>query len=311
MIEVNDLSKNYGQFAALRGVSFSVQAGDIIGLLGPNGAGKTTIMKILAGFMHPSAGQALIDGIDVTMFPGKVQEMIGYLPENAPLYPELTVQGQLQMIASLRGIPARRQNKYLAEAIHAVGLEDKLIRPISTLSKGYRQRVGIAQAILHKPRLLILDEPTNGLDPTQIVEVRHLIRSLAQQTTVIVSTHILSEVEATCNRAIIIMNGLVKADADLADLAVSSAVLVSFIDVHNLVNMQDLLAAIPGCNRVEIVERHAASVSFRLHLDSGNICSDIYRLACKNDWQLCHLMPETKTLEAVFNQLTGATGGGQ
>lgn len=210
MIEVRDLKKTYGEVEALKDVSFSVQSGEVIGLLGPNGAGKTTVMKILSGYLHPTSGIAEVAGLDVSRFPGEVQEMIGYLPENAPLYPELTVQGQLRMIANLRAIPENEQLQYASDAVHAVGLEDRLVRPIATLSKGYRQRVGLAQAIIHRPKLLILDEPTNGLDPTQIIEVRNLIRSLAHKATVIVSTHILSEVEATCDRAIIIMNGEVK-----------------------------------------------------------------------------------------------------
>ncbi|PIY20137.1 MAG: ABC transporter, partial [Deltaproteobacteria bacterium CG_4_10_14_3_um_filter_60_8] len=192
MIEVLNLEKSYGDVKALAGISFAVKPREVIGLLGPNGAGKTTLMKILAGFLHPEAGTARIGGYDVLEDPVAVQAMLGYLPENAPLYPELSVQAHLKMMADLRGIPAAEQRRKLSVAVHAVGLADRLTRPVSTLSKGFRQRVGLAQAILHNPRLLILDEPTNGLDPTQIVEVRHLIRKLARHSTVMVSTHILS-----------------------------------------------------------------------------------------------------------------------
>ncbi len=227
MIDVNDLTKSYGDVQALRGVSFHVAEGEIVGLLGPNGAGKTTIMKILTGYLQPDDGQALIDGLDVLTHTLEVQARIGYLPENAPVYPELSVQAYLKLVADLRQIPPDDQPARLSEAIRAAGLANHLIRPIGELSKGYRQRVGLAQAILHQPRLLILDEPTIGLDPTQIVEIRKLIRRLARHSTILFSTHILPEVEALCDRAIILMNGRVRADARLSELeATSDAILV-------------------------------------------------------------------------------------
>jgi ABC-2 type transport system ATP-binding protein len=215
MIEVQALSKAYGPIQALRGVSFRVAAGQIIGLLGPNGAGKTTVMKIVTGYLQPDGGQARVDGLDVLTNRLEVQRRSGYLPENAPLYPELGVQAYLSMIAELRQIPSQEQRASLALAVRATGLAEHLTRPIGQLSKG----VGLAQAILHRPGLLILDEPTVGLDPTQIVEVRRLIRRLAEHSTVLLSTHILSEVEALCDGVIILLNGEVKADARLADLA--------------------------------------------------------------------------------------------
>ena len=174
MIEVSDLKKSYGAVEALRGVSFAIAPGQIVGLLGPNGAGKTTIIKILTGYLQPDAGTVVVDGLDVMTHTREVQGRIGYLPENAPLYPELSVQGYLKMMADLRQIPAEEQRARISEAVYATGLVDQLARPIGQLSKGFRQRVGLAQAILHKPKLLILDEPTVGLDPTQIVEIRRL-----------------------------------------------------------------------------------------------------------------------------------------
>ena len=185
MIEVKELSKSYDEVEALRQVSFKIKPREVIGLLGPNGAGKTTLMKILTGYLHPSSGTAIIDGKDVLLETDKVQERIGYLPENAPVYPELTVQSYLKMMADLRNIASSEQKSYISEAVHAVGLEDRLTSLISSLSKGYRQRVGLAQAILHKPKLLILDEPTNGLDPSQIIEVRRLIKKLSQNSTIL------------------------------------------------------------------------------------------------------------------------------
>ena len=227
MIDVDGLTKSYGAVEALRGVSFHIKSGEIVGLLGPNGAGKTTIIKILTGYLHPDTGTVLVDDLDVLTHTREVQSRIGYLPENAPLYPELSVQGYLKMMADMRQIPPGEQRARISEAVYATGLVDMLVRPIGQLSKGFRQRVGLAQAILHKPKLLILDEPTIGLDPTQIVEIRRLIRRLAAHSTILFSTHILSEVEALCDRAIILMNGQVRADSRLADLEVTAdAVLV-------------------------------------------------------------------------------------
>ena len=201
MIAVTDLSKGYGRIEVLKSVSFRVATGEVIGLLGPNGAGKTTMMKVLTGYLQQDEGQVTIDGLDVLTDTLEVQKRIGYLPENAPLYPELSAQAYLKMIADMRRVPSSDRPALLSEAVRATGLEDQLTRPIGQLSKGYQQRVGLAQAILHKPKLLILDEPTVGLDPTQIVEVRRLILRLARHSTVMLSTHILSEVEAICDRA--------------------------------------------------------------------------------------------------------------
>ncbi len=310
MIRVQDLWKSYGEVEALRGVSLSVAPGEIIGLLGPNGAGKTTLMKILTGYLHPTAGTAEVGGLDVVAEPEAVQQLIGYLPENAPLYPELTVQSYLKMMADLRQIPPSEQRARLSAAIHAVGLADRLTRPIGTLSKGYRQRVGLAQAILHQPKLLILDEPTNGLDPTQIVEVRHLIQRLAAHSTVLVSTHILSEVEATCDRAIIIMRGEVKADARLAALAATADAVVSIAAAAEEERVLAGLTTLHGAKHAEVVSRHDQQITYRVHGDSErDLCPAIYQLAKENNWLLSELYRDVRTLEAVFNELATAGGG--
>lgn len=302
MIEVTELRKSYGDVRALRGVSFRVAEGEIVGLLGPNGAGKTTIMKILTGFLQPDDGEAVIDGLDVLTHTQEVQARIGYLPENAPLYPELTVQAYLKMMADLRQIPKEEQPARLSEAVYAAGLIDHLTRPIGTLSKGYRQRVGLAQAILHKPRLLILDEPTVGLDPTQIVEIRRLIKRLAQHSTILFSTHILPEVEALCDRAIIIMNGKIRADARLSELAATSdAILV----LQNGVNGVDgALHTIDGVRGVEPAAVLDGYPAYRVIGDSRTeLCPTIYDLARRNGWPLRELRRDVRTLESVFNQL--------
>ncbi len=304
MIKVQDVVKRFGGTEALSGVSFSVQPGEVIGLLGPNGAGKTTLMKILTGYLQPDSGQAWIDGIDVLENPGKAQERVGYLPENAPLYPELTVQAYLRMIAELRGVKEDEMNRLIADAVRAVGLEDRLVRPIGTLSKGYRQRVGIAQAILHRPKLLILDEPTNGLDPTQIVEVRRLIKDLARTSTVLLSTHILPEVEATCSRAVIIMNGKVRADARLEELSRSSIAILSLlrsgVDASEVRRELERLEGVTGVNSSEEGER----LNFEIQTGSGeDICPAVFRLAAERNWPVAELAHRQRTLETVFNEL--------
>ena len=308
MIEVNELSKFYDEVEALSGVSFTIKSGEVIGLLGPNGAGKTTLMKILTGFIHPSAGRAVIGGHDVLTDTEKVQEMIGYLPENAPIYPELTVQSYLKMIADLRLIPREKQAAAISEAVTAVGLGDRLVRPIGTLSKGYRQRVGLAQAIIHKPKILILDEPTNGLDPTQIREVRHLIRKLAENSTVMVSTHILSEVEASCDRAIILIQGRVKADAKLSKLAATAHARLTVSSSGQEEEIARKLQTLTGVVRVDS-DPDPEKATFRIQGQSGqDLCPEIFELAKNSNWPLCELVKEARTLETVFAELT-ADGG--
>mgnify|MGYP001033913822 CR=1 FL=1 len=314
MIDVNDLSKSYGPVQALRGVSFHVDAGEIIGLLGPNGAGKTTTMKILTGYLRPDSGQVTVNGLDVLTNPLEVQRQIGYLPENAPLYPELSVQAYLKMIADLRQIPEADQPARLSEAIRATGLESHMTRPIGHLSKGYRQRVGLAQAIVHRPRLLVLDEPTIGLDPTQIIEVRRLIRRLAQRSTVLLSTHILSEVEAICDGVIILLNGEIKADARLADLEATTDVILVLHEAAPDISTD--LRALKGVRAVEFASRpDGDTYRVRATADSTKrqVTKDlrpaIYALACDKGWPLKELRRDVRTLETVFNELVTAAGG--
>lgn len=308
MIDVKQLSKSYDEIQALKDITFSIASGEVIGLLGPNGAGKTTLMKILTGFIHPSAGLAVIGGLDVFEQTREVQEMIGYLPENAPLYPELTVQSHLQMSADLRQIPKDKQRRYISDAVYAVDLADRLTRPIGTLSKGYRQRVGLAQAILHKPKLLILDEPTNGLDPTQIIEVRGLIKKLSQESTILLSTHILSEVEATCDRAIIIIRGELRANARLSELSATVNAHLSLardgIDQKKIIG---ILEGMSGVDKVMLTHDSKEELSFMVQGGDGQgLCPAIFQLAKKNDWPLHEIRKEVRTLESVFNELTAS-----
>jgi len=308
MIDVKNVTKSYGPIEALRGVSFDIAPGEIVGLLGPNGAGKTTTIKILTGSLQPDDGTVIVNGRDVLEDTREVQSQIGYLPETAPLYPELTVQGYLKMMAELRGIPEEDRRARISEAVYATGLDEHLTRPIGELSKGFRQRVGLAQAIVHKPRLLILDEPTIGLDPTQMVEVRRLIRRLAQRSTVLLSTHILSEVEALCDRVIILISGRIRADAELAELAsTSDAILVLSEDVPGVAGM---LSTLPEARDVERLEGGTGDgeIGFPAYRvlgrdGSADLCPAMFDLAREKDWPVRELRQDVRTLESVFNEL--------
>jgi ABC-2 type transport system ATP-binding protein len=218
MIEVKDLVKTYGSKRAVDGVTFTVRRGDILGFLGPNGAGKSTTMKMITGFLRPDAGTACVDGIDVSVNPVAVKRKLGYLPENAPAYPEMTVEEFLAFIAEVRGFRAQDRRAPVERAVGLTHLEPVRNQTLETLSKGYKQRVGFAQALLHDPPTLVLDEPTDGLDPNQKSEVRTLIKNMAAEKAVILSTHILEEVEAICNRVIIISRGRVVVDETPAQL---------------------------------------------------------------------------------------------
>jgi ABC-2 type transport system ATP-binding protein len=307
IVKVDGLNKAYGSVQALNGISFEVQKGEIIGLLGPNGAGKTTTMKILAGYLQPTEGSAFVAGHDVVEEPLEVQKALGYLPENAPLYLDMAVQEYLVMMADLRQIAPEKQRGMLSEAIYSAGLDKQLTKPIGSLSKGYRQRVCLAQAILHKPEVLILDEPTNGLDPTQIIEMRDLIRRLAQDATVMISTHILSEVEATCHRAIIIMDGRIRADANIQELTSSTNAVVAVNKEASAVE-----AALSTLDGVQNVKPEGTDDGFVRYRITGRkdmaLCPKIFDLARERNWRLSELRQETKTLESVFRELAERKG---
>ena len=307
MVNVENLSKSYGAIQALKEISFHVRPGEIIGLLGPNGAGKTTTIKILTGYLQPGSGNVNIGGFDILNHTRQAQAIIGYLPENAPLYPELTVQDYLRMMADVRRFSTQEQPTHISEAVYATGLSDMLTRPIGQLSKGYRQRVGLAQAILHHPKLLILDEPTVGLDPTQLVEIRSLIRKLAKRSTVLFSTHILPEVETLCDRAIILLNGEIRADAQLDELAGTPDAVLRL--ERPVAKVSEQLAALPGAHGVEPLPGDQAGTGFLVRGEAdADLCPAIYRAAREHDWPLRELRPQVRTLESVFNELATVAG---
>lgn len=219
MLEVKQVSKMYENQRGVRSIDFSMDRGEIVGFLGPNGAGKTTTMRMITGYLNPTQGSIHIDGLSMADHPKKARRKIGYLPETPPLYPELSVYAYLQFIADLRDVPAREQKRRIAEVIGKLGLESREKQVIRSLSKGYKQRLGLAQAILHQPDLLVLDEPTSGLDPKQIIEIRELIKELGENHTVLLSTHILPEVNTICNRVLIINQGQIVLDGKPGELA--------------------------------------------------------------------------------------------
>jgi ABC-2 type transport system ATP-binding protein len=305
-IEAKGLSKSYGDVVALRDVSFSIEKGEIIGLLGPNGAGKTTLMKILTGYMQADEGEARVAGIDVGADPLGVQTRIGYLPESAPLYRDMTVQEYLIMMAELRQLPADQLGGMIAEAIDATGLGGYVRRAIGTLSKGYRQRVGLAQALIHKPELLILDEPTTGLDPTQIVEIRELIKKLSERSTILLSTHILPEVEMTCQRVIMIMRGQLRADAKIDELRAANAAIVAVEEGAS--DVERALAGVTGVDGVEKKDRESGFQRWRVtSATNEQLCPAVYDLVRERGWRISELRSDTRTLETVFRQLAGAS----
>jgi ABC-2 type transport system ATP-binding protein len=301
-IEIEDLTKSYGSIQALSGVSFQIQPGEVIGLLGPNGAGKTTLMKILTGYLEPDTGGVRVHGIDVVSDPLAAQRRIGYLPESAPLYGEMLVQEYLEMMAAMRGVAPERRRDRMIEVIRATGLTDRVVQPIATLSKGYRQRVGIAQAIIHEPDILILDEPTTGLDPAQIAEIRDLIVGLAKKTTVLLSTHILSEVEATCERVLVIMHGQLRADAKLAELRHANAAVVAIDAAAS--GVADVLRKVEGVTSVEAAGALGEFTRWRVTSGTADaLCPALFEALRTTSWKIGELRPEPKTLERVFRDL--------
>jgi ABC-2 type transport system ATP-binding protein len=307
MIQLRNLEKSYGEIAALRGLSTSIERGEIVGLLGPNGAGKTTAMKILVGYLLPTSGTARVAGHDVVEEPRVVQEKIGYLPENAPVYGEMLVQDYLAFMARMRELTGDAALRCIERAVEETDIGPELTRPIGQLSKGYRryrQRVGLAAAILHDPEILILDEPTNGLDPNQIVEVRELIRRMGRTKTVILSTHILTEVEATCDRAVILIDGLIRADGRLDELT-HSRVQVVRVAADDAERAGRLLKSLPGIAGVERGPDTDRFQTFRLQLAGDEeIGERVYDTVRREGWPLSELRRDDKTLEQVFRELT-------
>ena len=315
MIEVKNLAKAYGAKRAVDDISFDVPSGEVLGFLGPNGAGKSTTMKMLTCFLAPTAGDALVGGTSVLEHSVEVREKIGYLPENTPLYQDLTPLEYLQFASALRKMDGARTEKRLSEISEVCGLYEVLGQPISELSKGYKQRVGLALAMIHDPPILILDEPTSGLDPNQIVEIRELIKEIGKEKTVILSTHILPEVQATCGRVIIIHDGCLVADGSPDELAHGESgntyrvVMAGAGDEPYNSSLGEeartKLDAIVGVHRVSETDGEADAANFIVASQGEqDLRREIFACARDNDWVLLELHRQTASLEDVFRRLT-------
>jgi len=313
MIKVENLTRAYGDFLAVDQVSFTIHRGEIVGLLGHNGAGKTTIMKMLTGYLEPSSGTVEIDGRRLADHRQEILADIGYLPENCPIYPEMTVVDYLDYAAALHGVDEERKASLVAAAMARTELAAKATQTVATLSRGYRQRVGVAQAILHEPRFLILDEPTNGLDPTQIQHMRDLITGLAARATVIISTHILQEVQAICDRVIIINNGRKALDSRLDELQADPRLLLRTdappADVTAVLGGSPGITAIKEVNGRPYEPGYCYALALDPQGDRDRTAAALARQVQTEEWQLYALHPETRNLETVFAEISAQQGG--
>jgi ABC-2 type transport system ATP-binding protein len=307
VIEVQNLTKRYGPVTAVDDVSFRVERGEILGFLGPNGAGKTTTMRILTGYMPATEGKAVVAGFDVFDQPIEAKKRTGYLPETPPLYPDMSVVEYLGFVSRIKGVPAAGRAQRIDTIMERTRIADMRKRLCSRLSKGYRQRVGLAQALLHNPDVLILDEPTAGLDPKQIIETRELIKELAGDHTIILSTHILPEVSQTCQRVVIIAKGKVVA-VDTPDNLTSrlrgSDSLYVQVDAAGA-NVADALSRVPGVSRVDESDRHGGAIGYEVQSEDGHeIRRELARAVVTNGWGLLELRPMRMSLEDIFLSLT-------
>ncbi len=306
-IVVEKITKKYGTQRAVDDISFEVKTGEILGFLGPNGAGKTTTMKIITCFMAPSDGDVKVNGISILEDPDAIKKKIGYLPESNPLYTDMYVLDYLDFVARLQGVPEENIQKRIAEMVKVCGLNDEKHKKIGELSKGYKQRVGLAQAMIHDPEILILDEPTTGLDPNQIVEIRKLIRELGREKTVILSTHILPEVEATCDRILIINKGKIVADGTsevLRKQAQGTEVLK--VEIADAQSKDEVVTAISNIDSVAMVDP-LNDGEFRFLVNSKADQSSrraIFELCVQNNWVLNEMTPIETKLEDIFRELT-------
>jgi ABC-2 type transport system ATP-binding protein len=307
MIEVESLTKRYGRATAVDGVSFRVEKGEILGFLGPNGAGKTTTMRILTCYLPPTDGTARVAGYDVFAQPLEVKKRVGYLPETPPLYPDMSVRGYLEFCSRIKGVPAKERKARVADAIEKCRVGDVQTTLIHKLSKGYRQRVGLAQAILHNPEVLILDEPTAGLDPKQIIETRELIRSLAGSHTVVLSTHILPEVSMTCGRVVIIDKGRVVAEDTPENLTrrLKGAGVLRVEALGDEAAVTATLRAVPGVLAVHGRGAHDGAVVLDVESEPGrDVRAELAKAVVSSGHALLGLQQMGMSLEEIFLQLT-------
>jgi ABC-2 type transport system ATP-binding protein len=303
VVEVDGLTRSYGDLLAVDEVSFEISKGEIVGLLGHNGAGKSTIMRMLTGYLEPTAGSIRIDGMEISEQRLNVQRKIGYLSENAPLYPDMSVAEYLEYVANLRSVPSGERFSTIRRALAQTKLMDRALDRIATLSKGYKQRLGVAQAILHRPEILILDEPTNGLDPTQILEMRSLVKELSAHATIILSTHILQEVEAVCERVIIMVQGHIGVDAKMSELQQSNRLLMGIRQTGG--DVAAALEAVTGVRRVRTVPAGPHGELYLLDVDGApeTVAPRVAGKVVEQGWELYKMSEEERTLETVFREV--------
>jgi ABC-2 type transport system ATP-binding protein len=308
MIHVENLTKYYQQFCAVDKISFDVPKGEILGLLGPNGAGKTTTMRMMTGFLAPSSGGIRIKDFSITENPLEAKKIMGYLPESAPLYHDMLVFDYLNYVADIREIGPSAKTGRIKDLGHLCGLNDIMHKTIGELSKGYKQRVGLAHAMMSDPEILILDEPTSGLDPNQIIEIREIIKKIGKEKTIFLSTHILTEAEATCDRIIIIHKGKIAADdktEKLKQTAGNKSVINLCIQGAALEEIQAQLSGIPGIVRIEKADSEGTPLRVRVACDvSEDLRPAIYEKIKATPWLLLEFVRETLSLETIFRDLT-------
>ena len=308
MIEVTNLTKYYHTLCAVDQINFDIQKGEILGLLGPNGAGKTTTLRMLTGYLQPSSGNIQVKGLSVDTHILEIKKMLGYLPESAPLYHDMLVYDYLNYVAAIREIKGDQKLARIRHLADLCGINEVMHQPIGELSKGYKQRVGLAHAMMNDPEVLVLDEPTSGLDPNQIVEIRKIIKEIGKEKTIILSTHILSEAEATCDRIVIISQGKIVADGSSESLKRSAGGKnIMYLSLQNadFVPLQESLADINGIENVSRISETDSILSVRLAYESkDDLRPYVYRKIKETDWVLLDFHQETRSLENIFRELT-------
>jgi ABC-2 type transport system ATP-binding protein len=308
MIQVKNLTKYYSNLCAVDQISLDIQQREILGLLGPNGAGKTTTLRMLTGFLQPTAGSIHVKDYSIDEHPLEIKKILGYLPESAPLYHDMLVFDYLNYVADIRGIEKSRKLKRIRKLADLCGINEVMHQPIDVLSKGYKQRVGLAHAMMNDPEILILDEPTSGLDPNQIVEIREIIKQIGKEKTIILSTHILSEAEATCDRVVIINRGKIVADGStesLKESAVDKKNIHLSLQNSNFKSVESVMSTIDGIKAVTRVEETDGQLDVQLHCDSSvDPRATIYENIKQTDWVLLDFHQKTQTLETIFRELT-------
>ena len=308
MIDITNLTKYYNEVCALDKINIKIQKGEILGILGPNGAGKTTTLRLLTCYISPTSGMIKVKDHNIEDNPLEIKKLIGYLPESAPIYPDMLVYDYLNFVAEVRGIAPDKKAVRIKELAEICGLNEVMHRFINELSKGFKQRVGLAHAMMGDPEILVLDEPTAGLDPNQIAEIRELIKTIGKQKTVILSSHILPEVEATCDRVVIINQGKIVADGTVADLKKSggkqSVIRVS-LSGPKIADVEKEFSKVTEIKKVVEVDKNDKNISVNLEsVSKSDIRPDIYKIIKKKNWVLLEFTQKTKSLENIFRELT-------